>query len=211
MKKKIMISILVILFLLSGCIENENENNDKDHDGVIDNKDEFPDDPNEWKDSDNDGIGDNKDIYDNGNGGIKFTLLSFECDGSVDTDDYGIPDPYFNINIGYLDSQSSNFKTLFFEGTDIFYDTAKLIRPFVKTVDIDDDISIFSIDISVDDFDSGGGDKIDISSNISKKTIRKYVSLSDQPYQKFTFDGRDDGRVDELDGIIEVSIEVVKI
>jgi len=36
---------------------------DRDGDGVIDEKDVFPDDPKEWKDSDGDGIGDNLDAY----------------------------------------------------------------------------------------------------------------------------------------------------
>jgi hypothetical protein len=66
---------------------------DKDHDGVPDDEDAFPNDPMEWKDTDGDGIGDNADTDDD-NDGVPDTQDAFPDDPteSVDTDHDGIGD-----------------------------------------------------------------------------------------------------------------------
>ncbi|MBI1827811.1 MAG: thrombospondin type 3 repeat-containing protein [Planctomycetes bacterium] len=64
---------------------------DRDHDGVPDAQDAFPNDPTEWKDTDHDGIGDNADTDDD-NDGVPDAQDAFPLDSkeSVDTDHDGI-------------------------------------------------------------------------------------------------------------------------
>lgn len=54
---------------------------DTDGDGVGDGSDAFPHDPDETMDSDGDGVGDSKDFMDDGDGGIRITLLSYKFEG----------------------------------------------------------------------------------------------------------------------------------
>ncbi|MCJ2533228.1 MAG: hypothetical protein LN411_04830 [Candidatus Thermoplasmatota archaeon] len=54
---------------------------DSDGDGVGDASDAFPDDPTECLDTDKDGIGDSADFMDEGNGGLRISLLSFDFEG----------------------------------------------------------------------------------------------------------------------------------
>ena len=54
---------------------------DSDGDGSGDASDDFPHDPNEISDSDGDGIGDSADFMDEGNGGVRITLLGYEFEG----------------------------------------------------------------------------------------------------------------------------------
>ncbi len=54
---------------------------DSDGDGTGDASDAFPDDPTECLDTDRDGIGDSADFMDEGNGGLRISLLSFEFEG----------------------------------------------------------------------------------------------------------------------------------
>jgi hypothetical protein len=56
-----LLSLLLALVMLSGCIGPK----DTDKDGHPDEDDHFPEDPNEWLDSDNDGVGDNSDAFPN--------------------------------------------------------------------------------------------------------------------------------------------------
>lgn len=75
----LIVTMLIGVGCLSGCVEEKTEtqnsndnmldsnlpenNRDSDNDGYPDNIDIFPDNPNEWKDSDRDGIGDNADKF----------------------------------------------------------------------------------------------------------------------------------------------------
>jgi hypothetical protein len=56
-----LLSTLIILLAISGCIGTEEEK-DSDGDGYLDADDAFPDDPTEWSDLDGDGVGDNSDF-----------------------------------------------------------------------------------------------------------------------------------------------------
>ena len=66
---------------------------DADEDGIIDDKDIFPDDANEWQDTDGDGIGNGADIDDDGDGAID-GLDAFPLDASevADRDGDGVGD-----------------------------------------------------------------------------------------------------------------------
>ena len=70
MKKSIIIiflSILLLNFGISGCMEEELVELDSDGDGYNNDIDVFPDDDKEWIDNDNDGVGDNSDGFPNNN------------------------------------------------------------------------------------------------------------------------------------------------
>lgn len=74
---------------------------DTDGDGVGDSGDDFPLDPDEIEDSDGDGVGDAADFMDNGNGGVRISLLSYDFEGyssSYNRIKYS-PDAVFMINV----------------------------------------------------------------------------------------------------------------
>ena len=64
------------------------QNNDRDDDGVPDDEDAFPDNPSEWEDTDNDGIGDNADSDDDNDG---YTDADENACGSDPKDPTSIP------------------------------------------------------------------------------------------------------------------------
>ena len=69
MDKKIIITVLLMIFILiglTGCYaRDDSAGPDSDGDSYSDSEDEFPNDPDEWFDSDGDGIGNNKDDFPN--------------------------------------------------------------------------------------------------------------------------------------------------
>ena len=81
-------------------------NPDRDNDGVINEKDAFPDNPNEWIDTDNDGIGNNADTDDDGDGmsdvlEIKYHFNPLDpADGSADADGDGFSNT-IEVGLGY--------------------------------------------------------------------------------------------------------------
>lgn len=71
---------------------------DMDGDGVVDDIDEFDDDPNEWKDTDKDGVGDNSDVFPENAAETKDT----DNDGIGDNADIDPLDP----NIGDIEPEN---------------------------------------------------------------------------------------------------------
>lgn len=59
----ILLVIVMVLSMVSGCMESEEQMKDSDGDEIPDDLDMFPDDPNEWFDLDGDGVGDNSDAF----------------------------------------------------------------------------------------------------------------------------------------------------
>ena len=87
--------------------EFDSQPQDSDNDGVIDDEDDFPNDPSETIDTDNDGIGNNADTDDDGDG-VADTHDAFPLDNteSLDTDQDGIGNNTDNDddNDGILDA-----------------------------------------------------------------------------------------------------------
>ncbi|MBS3801273.1 MAG: hypothetical protein KGY65_00830 [Candidatus Thermoplasmatota archaeon] len=69
MDKKIIITVLLMIFILiglTGCYARDDTSGpDSDGDSYSDSEDEFPNDPDEWFDSDGDGVGNNEDDFPN--------------------------------------------------------------------------------------------------------------------------------------------------
>jgi hypothetical protein len=110
---------------------------DSDNDGVGDMNDAFPDDPNETLDSDNDGIGDFLDFMDEGNGGVKISLVKFKFEGyssSCHRTKYS-PDPWFEIRVDT--DCDGDFETVF--QSEVFYGEEYLECFFEADIDLRDD------------------------------------------------------------------------
>lgn len=133
---------------------------DSDGDGIGDHSDVFPEDPLEASDSDMDGIGDASDFQDDGNGGIRISLIRFEFEGySLDSHRVRYsPDAWFEIRFdvdcdGEFDVvvQSEIFNAV--QSLDLFFET---------DFDIDDDASAirFSI-LAYDVWDTDNNDVTD--------------------------------------------------
>ncbi|MDH3364438.1 MAG: hypothetical protein OEM29_00295 [Thermoplasmata archaeon] len=122
---------------------------DSDNDGVGDAIDAFPDDPNETLDSDGDGIGDNLDFMDEGNGGVKISLVKFEFEGytsSCHRTKYS-PDPWFEIRV---DADCDGDFEIIFQ-SEVFYCEDYLECFFEAVVDLRDDAKSVRFSIVVYD------------------------------------------------------------
>ncbi len=98
---------------------NPHEWKDTDGDGVGDYGDAFPFDPDETSDSDGDGIGDLADFMDDGNGGVRISLLRYDFEGyssSYSRIKY-CPDAFFVIKV---DSDNDGDFDISYD-SDIFY------------------------------------------------------------------------------------------
>lgn len=184
---------------------------DRDGDGYGDNDnginpDAFKDDPTEWKDSDSDGVGDNADICDNGNGGIRINIDSYQDDGSGD--EWGsLPDPYFTIRL----STDSDDEWEYSETSGIYWDTSSVDDPFKLVVDIPEDLSTvaFIIEIRDDEWD-GSYEPIDYRSKDefcwSIYTLDTHILP-----ETFTDNGAEDLREGELDCTLKFTVDIVKL
>ncbi|MGB2582006.1 MAG: hypothetical protein WBD03_06010 [Thermoplasmata archaeon] len=122
---------------------------DSDNDGVGDINDAFPNDPNETLDSDGDGIGDSLDFMDEGNGGVKISLIEFEFEGytsSCHRDKYS-PDPWFEIKVDT--DCDGDFDTVF--QSEVFYGEDYLECFFEADIDLRDDAESVRFSIVVYD------------------------------------------------------------
>ncbi|UCE80532.1 MAG: hypothetical protein JSV94_05080 [Methanobacteriota archaeon] len=126
-----------------------NEWSDSDKDGVGDVNDAFPDDPNETRDSDGDGIGDCLDFMDEGNGGVKISLIRFEFEGyttNCHRTKYS-PDPWFEIRVDA--DCDGDFETVF--QSEVFYGEDCLESFFDAEIDLNDDAKSVRFSIIVYD------------------------------------------------------------
>ncbi|MBU1158617.1 MAG: hypothetical protein KKE24_04685 [Candidatus Thermoplasmatota archaeon] len=122
---------------------------DSDGDGVGDTNDAFPDDPNETRDSDGDGIGDFLDFMDEGNGGVKISLIKFEFEGyttSCHRTKYS-PDPWFEIRVDT--DNDGDFDAVF--QSEVFYGQDYLEYFFEADIDLRDDAECVRFSIIVYD------------------------------------------------------------
>ncbi|HIH02114.1 TPA: hypothetical protein HA259_08655 [Thermoplasmata archaeon] len=122
---------------------------DSDGDGVGDKSDAFPDDPLEAMDSDNDGIGDVSDFLDEGNGGIRVSLIKFEFEGY--SSEYNrikyCPDAWFEIR---LDTDCDGEFDVFAQ-SEVFSCVERLESFFVADFDLADDSKSIRFSILVYD------------------------------------------------------------
>jgi hypothetical protein len=123
---------------------------DTDGDGTGDSGDAFPLNPDETKDSDEDGVGDNADFMDDGNGGVRISLLSYDFEGysasynrikycpdaffviTVDTDNDGDFDISYESDIFYCMECSETF----FEADCDLHDACTAVRFSILAYDI---------------------------------------------------------------------------
>ena len=110
---------------------------DTDGDGVGDCSDEFPEDPLEVSDADKDGIGDGADFVDEGNGGIRISLIRFEFEAySLDSPRVRYsPDVCFEIRVD-TDSDGDFDKTV---QTEVYRCAETLSLFFEIDFDLSDD------------------------------------------------------------------------
>ncbi len=172
------------------------ETKDTDGDGVGDNGDAFPNDPKETKDTDGDGVGDNGDVYDNGNGGLFFTLWTFECEKA---DFWSDSDPYIIIWVDlnenfYMDSGEYK-KSLTYQDTNIVYWTLNF------SLDIPEETEYLCIYIYAYDEDGSDDDLFDINPNYELQIfLELYYPSIDGDYVEFMTDGSVDGEDGYYDG-----------
>jgi hypothetical protein len=203
---------------IDACPQDPTQWADRDNDGFCDNPtginpDAFPDDPNEHRDSDNDGIGDNADIYDNGDGGIKIKITSFNGDDI--SEEWEIPptkiDPYFIIQLWVMEKGNNDWIKIGEDTSSIFENTISISNPFEYKADVEDDITQIHVIISAWDDDLDADDHIDLNGD----SITLYDAETDfnpkiQSYRSFIADGRLD-LIDEIDGWIEYYIEIIGV
>ena len=122
---------------------------DSDGDGIGDAGDAFPEDPSETKDSDGDGIGDNADFQDDGNGGVRVSLIKFEFEGY--SSDYNrikyCPDAWFEVR---LDTDCDGEFDVFVQ-SEVFSGVERLELFFVADFDLADDAKAIRFSILVYD------------------------------------------------------------
>jgi hypothetical protein len=177
---------------------------DTDGDGYNDDVDAFINDPNEWVDNDNDGIGDNADFFDNGNGGIYASIITYDGDGGVDTDENDDLDPYFIIwmDMNCNNIQENNEMNI----SSVYNDTDRISSPLGMYVDVPDDLEEIQIVISVFDSDFGDTDDVIDISNLSNTTVvtLRYNTLKDANSIQIFSNGSDDNIPNEDDAFIIV-------
>jgi hypothetical protein len=131
--------LLITLGLMSGCTENESNQNseiDTDGDGYNDPVDAFPDDSTEWLDSDGDGIGDNADAFPQ------------DPTESKDTDGDGVGD-----NADYYPTDPTQWEP---PGSDPFLETA---MPFIQMIN-PDNIELYTYAITqINDFETSSKER----------------------------------------------------
>lgn len=183
---------------------------DRDGDGYGDNPDginpdAFPDDPTEWKDSDSDGVGDNEDICDDGNGGIRITIDSYQGDNSGDESSY--PDPYFTIKLDIDDDDEWEFS----DTSQVYVDDDSIDEPFKLVIDVPEHLASirFTIEIMDEDFWTGD-DHIDYRGQDANYWSIYTRSTSILPIT-WTENGSDDNREDEEDCVLTFTAEVVRL
>jgi hypothetical protein len=142
---------------------------DSDGDGVGDHGDAFPDNPDEMVDSDGDGIGDEADFMDDGNGGIRVSLLRFEFEGysSLYHRVKYYPDAWFEIR---LDTDCDGEFDAFVQ-TEIYSCADTLDLFFVTDFDLRDDATAvrFSI-LAYDVWDTD-------NNNVTDFEIMDYIPI----------------------------------
>ena len=171
---------------------------DSDNDGVGNNKDAFPNDPTETKDTDKDGVGDNADIYDNGNGGIKISIVSYKGDGG--SDEAGDYDIYFVIKLDTNgDDVYDEIKT-----STTTNNVNSLSNPYAITKDIADGAKKIKFTICVYDADDWSAD------DVVDYTPDAGIAYEHTVYPPFTDSWKDDGN--STPGCtLQYKIEVVPI
>ena len=228
MKKQILVIVMSFLLLvigLGGCIQEIAGKTDSDGDDVSDGSDAFPYDLGETKDSDGDGIGDNADIDDDNDGykdvedympyenaKIKIVIEAFKVRDFVDfgTTRYNAQ-VYFEI---YIDdnkvAQAPN------EGQFWDVDVGKLTTVnWQYTYDIPDNVLTHTVSIRMYDVDELFDDQLDIDGHDDTRGCTVVYNIVTGEWTGDDSDGITDGSTDgtettdDDDAYLEYSITTV--
>ena len=179
---------------------------DSDGDGFNDDVDMFPYNENEWKDLDDDGIGDNSDIYINGDAGVKISITDFNCEELVTH----IPDVYFKIIVSIYDDNIKGFVKIGEDQSPVYSNITEIYDPFSYDVDVYDDV--FHVFVEVEAWDEESDGQIDLygkSSSIFSASGSFYPNIKSN--SSYFDDGELDSVVDEFDGWVDFTIEIIEI
>ncbi len=226
----IIIVIVIAPFVYQSYKRVFNPTHDRDHDGIPDDRDAFPDDPLEWADNDGDGIGDNADNDD-------------DNDGVLDSQDY-LPKANAGImveipKIRVYDPRLAQTIKIYAK---IFVDNNEFTLPSegLKEINIDEDIDLnwnITVDVPDDvgyhdikimlyykslkegliDINGENADKneegkiIEISYYIGNKIGYQYPEGKDYAYSDGYDDGNDFLFFDERDARIYYRIVTIEI
>lgn len=230
MKKQVLIIVVTFLFIsngLSGCIKEINEyKKDSDHDGFIDEVDEFPNDNEEWLDSDLDGIGNNADNDDDNDGyldsndylpyqdaKLRFTINKFMVIDEVDTypEDFSKAQVYFKIII----NNSEIIRVP--NGEDIYQVDLEELKTinWNYTYNLPDNVQSLMLSIHMYDSDAVDDDQLDIDGYDTSKSLSIIYYIISEKWigddGDGITDGSDDGTQfsDDDDAYLEYNLETI--